>query len=100
MDVSLAWEYCASSGLWWANHLSRGVLPSVCRSVIEVPHRGGLGPLGVLSHRKRSFNTIRINSLLVVVNESHLLYVSRQKCGMLFAIDRLTLMKNKTHSNE
>jgi len=43
--------------LGWANHLFRGVLPSVvCRSVVEEPHEGGLVSLGVVRHEKRTIN--------------------------------------------
>jgi hypothetical protein len=37
-----------------ADHSSRGVLLTVvCLSVIEEPHRGGLGPLGLSRHEKK-----------------------------------------------
>jgi len=54
MDVSF--ECCSS--LLWADHSSRGVLPSVvCLSVIEEPQRGeGLGLQGLSSHEKRNRN--------------------------------------------
>jgi hypothetical protein len=98
IDVCLLGILCVVryKSLWWADHSSRGVLPNVvCLSVIEEPHRAGLGPLGLLSHKKRSFNTLSTSSPLVV-NESQVPYVSRQKCGILCAIDQLTFMKNKT----
>jgi len=44
------------------DHSSREVLPSVVfLSVIEDPHRGGLGPLGLSSHvkKKMSLATLR-----------------------------------------
>jgi len=72
----------------------------VCLSAIEEPHREGLDPLGLLSHKKRSFSTLDINSRLVVVNESQFPYVSRQKFGILFAIDQPIFMKDKTQNDE
>jgi hypothetical protein len=99
--MSLSWQYCASSGrdLYDGPITRSGESYRVwCVSVIEEPHRAGLGPLELLSRKKRSFNTLSISSPLVVVNESQFPYVSGHKCGILCAIDQLTFMKNKTRN--
>jgi hypothetical protein len=52
-----SWVLCIDR--WGSDHSSRGVLPSV----IEEPHSGSLGPLGLLSHEKN------INELCVLLME-------------------------------
>jgi hypothetical protein len=56
MDVYLLGVLCVVRyrSLRRADHLSRGVLPSVvCLSVIAESRRGDLAPLGLSSHKKK-----------------------------------------------
>ena len=55
--------------LLWADHSTRGVLPSV----IEELHRRGLGPLRLSSHDKKNplDNFSTINSILICRNNHH-----------------------------
>ena len=59
MDVCLLWVLCVVKwrSVWWAKHLSRWVLLSVM-CMIKEPHRGSVGPLGLLSHENRSYSEI------------------------------------------
>jgi hypothetical protein len=51
-----------------ADHSSRGVLPSVvCLRAIEEPHRGGLDPVGLSSHEKKSHSRKRSTTTIVIV---------------------------------
>jgi hypothetical protein len=64
IDVCLLWFLCLVKYrvLRRADHSSRGVLPSVaCISVINKPHRGGLGQLG-LSVLGREITVVEITS--------------------------------------
>jgi hypothetical protein len=57
MEGCLFWVLCVvrKRSLRRVGHSSRGALPSVvCLSVIEEPHRGGLGPLRLSNYEKRT----------------------------------------------
>jgi hypothetical protein len=57
MSVCCEYWVLASRSLRRTDHLSRGVIPSVmCLSVIEEPHRGGLGPLDVSNQEEKNID--------------------------------------------
>jgi hypothetical protein len=62
MDVCFLWVLCVVRyrSLQLADHLPRGVLPSVvCLNLISKPQWwGGLGPLGLSSHEKKKTLTV------------------------------------------
>ena len=51
-----------------ADHSSRGVLPSVvCLSVIDKPHRGGLGPTRAVEALKNLLNKLEISTKIFIL---------------------------------